>query len=147
MIYLNDTAQDSGACGTIGFTESLERTPAYPTGDWAITIWSAADVKTNIQDTVGAYPAWRSQAYYDNKAVDDFKNGTGSIQSTLSGHGGWKSMPGSGSDGRLTLPENPHDDDDGDGYTNLEEWIHNYTNIVEGTSEDIVKTIEGLNLQ
>jgi len=31
----------------------------------------------------------------------------------------------------LTVPENPNDDDDGDGYTNLEEWLHGYLGMVE----------------
>ena len=32
----------------------------------------------------------------------------------------------------LTIPENPNADDDGDGYTNLEEWLHNFSAVVEG---------------
>ena len=32
----------------------------------------------------------------------------------------------------LTIPDNPNSDDDGDGYTNLEEWLHNFSAVVEG---------------
>jgi len=32
----------------------------------------------------------------------------------------------------LTTPTNPHGDSDGDGYTNLEEWLHNYSSQAEG---------------
>jgi hypothetical protein len=34
----------------------------------------------------------------------------------------------------LTLPANPNSDDDGDGYTNLEEWLHCMAAQVEGRS-------------
>jgi hypothetical protein len=34
----------------------------------------------------------------------------------------------------LTLPANPNGDDDGDGYTNLEEWLHCMAAQVEGRS-------------
>ena len=33
---------------------------------------------------------------------------------------------------KLTIPDNPSGDDDGDGYTNLEEWLHRYAAEVEG---------------
>ena len=33
---------------------------------------------------------------------------------------------------RLTVPEDPHGDEDGDGYTNLEEWLHGFAAEVEG---------------
>ncbi len=36
----------------------------------------------------------------------------------------------------LTLPNNPNGDDDGDGYTNLEEWLHTFAAEVEGSTED-----------
>ena len=32
---------------------------------------------------------------------------------------------------KLTLPENPHADDNGDGYTNLENWLHAFAAEVE----------------
>ena len=32
----------------------------------------------------------------------------------------------------LTIPDNPNADDDNDGYTNIEELLHNYSAIVEG---------------
>ena len=36
----------------------------------------------------------------------------------------------------LTIPDNPNADDDGDGYTNLEEWLHNFSAIVEGRAPE-----------
>ena len=32
----------------------------------------------------------------------------------------------------MVIPKKPNDDDDGDGYTNLEEWLHRYAAEVEG---------------
>ena len=36
----------------------------------------------------------------------------------------------------LTLPNNPNGDDDGDGYTNLEELLHNFSAVVEGRADE-----------
>lgn len=32
----------------------------------------------------------------------------------------------------LSLPDNPDGDNDGDGYTNLEQWLHAFATDVEG---------------
>src|SRR5690606_33069523 len=37
---------------------------------------------------------------------------------------------------RLVLPSNPNGDDDNDGYTNLEEWLHGWSAYVEGRAEN-----------
>jgi hypothetical protein len=34
----------------------------------------------------------------------------------------------------LTLPANPNGDDNGNGYTNVEEWLHAFAAAVEGRS-------------
>jgi len=36
---------------------------------------------------------------------------------------------------KLTVPDNPSGDDDGDGYTNLEEWLHGFAAEVEGRND------------
>jgi hypothetical protein len=38
----------------------------------------------------------------------------------------------------LSLPSNPSGDDDGDGYTNLEEWLHKMAAEVEGRASSKV---------
>ena len=45
---------------------------------------------------------------------------------------GWPALPENRRE--LTIPENPSGDDDGDGYTNLEEWLHGFAADVEGRS-------------
>ena len=48
----------------------------------------------------------------------------------------------------LTLPDRPHQDDDNDGYTNLEEWLHDYAHQVEtGTPPDTTPPAAPANLQ
>ena len=37
---------------------------------------------------------------------------------------------------RLELPANPNEDDDNDGYTNLEEWLHGWSAYVEGRAAE-----------
>jgi len=48
----------------------------------------------------------------------------------------------------LTTPDRPHEDDDSDGYTNLEEWLHDYARQVEtGTTPDTTPPAAPSNLQ
>ena len=35
----------------------------------------------------------------------------------------------------LKLPKNADGDEDGDGYTNLEQWLHGYAALVEGRAK------------
>jgi chitodextrinase len=73
---------------------------------------------------VGAFPLSRDSL--DARLVNDVRNRTGgTINSTI--------FPTLARNQRtLTLPANPNSDDDGDGYTNLEEWLHCMAAQVEG---------------
>jgi len=129
--------------GGTSVTVSGSRIPTYPTGVEEITVLTPANARTQILANAGAYPAYRASSSWDTHAIADATDGTiGGIQASVAnygtsysiGSGGWGTMTSSGSDGRLILPVNPHSDGDSDGYTNLEEWIHSFTAIVEGTS-------------
>ena len=129
------------AYGGATYTESGSRIPAYPSGISEITILTPANARTQILASSGAYPAYRANSAWDTHAIDDATNDTGGREDTVAdygtaysvGDGGWGTMTSSGPS-NLVLPANPHSDDDSDGYTNLEEWIHSFTAIVEGTS-------------
>jgi hypothetical protein len=47
----------------------------------------------------------------------------------------------------LTTPDRPHEDDDNDGYTNLEEWLHDYARQVENGTPDTTPPAAPENLQ
>jgi hypothetical protein len=69
----------------------------------------------------------------DRRVLDQVRLDTkqaGGIIASQDDVGGWPEL----AENRRTLspPENPHDDDDGDGYTNLEEWLHEFATKVEG---------------
>jgi hypothetical protein len=78
-----DTTYNNGDCndpwiycyysGT--FTESLSRTPAYPTGEEALTIVAGSNSLDEIKDKVGAYPLWRT--VNEQNPIDDVIQGTG----------------------------------------------------------------------
>jgi hypothetical protein len=103
------------------------------------TVWPANDAfnrlvneKNPIQaiDTVGAYPAFRDSV--DLRILNDVANGTGRVINDPDYQPTWP---------KLTvktrvpnIPDNPHGDADNDGYTNLEEWLHNLSSEVEGRS-------------
>jgi hypothetical protein len=76
----------------------------------------------------GAWPASRDAV--DQRVVSDVRNRTGRIITSQNQVGGW---PNLGTPRRtLALPANPNGDDDGDGYTNLEEWLHALSRTAEG---------------
>ncbi|MCO6430280.1 MAG: hypothetical protein J5J00_05415 [Deltaproteobacteria bacterium] len=90
-----------------------------------------------VLSSAGSRPADRNDV--DRRVVNDVKNGTGRTPDCISGCtrnvGGWPSRAAIRRS--LTLPSNINGDSDGDGYTNLEEWLHQYAREVElgGTSE------------
>ncbi len=99
----------------------------WPTGLVALDV---DDVKTHVLTNAGARPADRDSA--DQRVVNHAKsNGTqGAIIDSPSDVGVWPILVENTR--LLTLPDNPHGDDDGDCYTNLEEWLHKLAAEVEG---------------
>jgi pectate lyase len=109
---------------------------SWPTGLEALP---SSDVVNHVLANAGTRPAQRNEV--DANVVADVKNGTGRIINCVSDDGsarcsknagGWPSL--ARNTRRLTLPDDPHQDDDGDGYTNVEEWLHAMAAEVEGRS-------------
>ena len=98
-------------------------------------IMAASAVKASVLDNVGAYPAFRD--FHDLRIIDYVRNGTETVTPQTpnfpieneSDVGGRKTI---GTNTRtLTVPANKDSDDNGDGYTNLENWLHTYLAGVE----------------
>ncbi len=97
-----------------------------------VTLMPSSGIGQEILITAGARPADRDAV--DSRVVQDVIQGTGRIIDSQDDVGGWpvlaenhrplSSIPDYPSD-------NPHGDDDGDGYTNIEEWLHKQADIVE----------------
>jgi hypothetical protein len=97
----------------------------------SVAVWSLDQVLPSIRDNVGAFPSNRD--FVDASAVADAQNRTGRIVNCVQADGstrcqknagGWPMYPMN--QRPLTLPNGPMGDDDGDGYTNLEEWLHSF---------------------
>jgi len=99
-----------------------------PTWVAPLTVLPNGSVEAQVLASAGARPADRDLV--DVRIVNDVKNGTGQIIDTPSQVGGWPVL--SVNTRPLTLPANPNGDDDGDGYTNLEEWLFKFSALVEG---------------
>jgi len=92
------------------------------------TPFASEDVKNIVLRYAGARPADRDVV--DKRYVNDVINGTGSIINSQFDVGGWPKL--AQNTRILNLPINPNGDDDSDGYTNLEEWLHAYNDTVQG---------------
>jgi len=75
----------------------------------------------------GARPADRDAV--DKRVVNSVRLRTGRIPMSQTEVGGWPALKEAHRE--LKIPDNPSGDDDGDGYTNLEEWLHGYAAEVE----------------
>ena len=107
--------------------------PIWPTGMTAI---SSADVKTSVLLNAGARPADRDSV--DTRLVGEANNGTGVINKSSVESGDWPSLDENNI--TLSIPSNPHTDS-GDGYTNLEVWLHGLADEVEGNTEAAAPTV------
>lgn len=103
----------------------VQSPPVWPAG---LTARPASATVEWVLANVGARPADRDTV--DQRIIDDVRNGTGVIIDSPSDVGGWPSLVENTRE--LTLPANPNGDDDGDEYTNLEEWLHEMAAVVEG---------------
>ncbi len=122
-------------------SEAKLRTNNAPVWHSGLTAQSAADgsVLTKVLGNAGSRPTQRDSV--DRKVVADVKNGRGEIINCIvddgttrceKNAGGWPNLPSNSHS--LILPDNSNGDDDGDGYTNLEEWLHVLAAEVEGRS-------------
>lgn len=102
----------------------------------AVTLRTAEDGYQWTLLHSGARPADRDTV--DVQLVEDVRNGTGQIINCVSSDGSERCTKNAGgwptysvNNRSLTLPSNENGDDDGDGYTNLEEWLHEQAGFVE----------------
>lgn len=80
---------------------------------------TTADVESSVLAHSGSRPMDRDDP--DHRVVNDVLLRTGQIIDSQSQVGGWPPLPVNLR--ALTIPANPNGDDDGDGYTNLEEQL------------------------
>ena len=69
----------------------------------------------------------------DKRVIQNVHNRVAHLIASQQDVGGWPELEENCRE--LTLPDNANGDDDGDGYTNLEEWLHGFAVEVEGRSD------------
>lgn len=96
----------------------------------------------NVLANAGARPAERDAV--DKELIRNVKNGGGEYVNCIKNDGrancsknvgGWPAMQKNSR--KLTTPEDPFGDKDGDGYTNLENWLHLFSRGVESPNDPI----------
>lgn len=85
-----------------------------------LTVPTPAEVYEAVLTNAGSTPWQRSSV--DQRIVDSVRERTGTIIDSQSEVGGFPDDEQASH--TLAIPEDPNSDDDEDGYTNLEEWIH-----------------------
>jgi hypothetical protein len=110
--------------------------PAWPAG-LKVLPTNGDTVLNYVLKNAGSRPGERNSV--DARVVADVKKGTGRIINCVANDGsdrcaanagGWPSM--AKNTRKLTLPADPNGDDNGNGYTNMEEWLHAMAAEVEG---------------
>ena len=97
-----------------------------------ITILPTSSVKNHVLQNCGARPAERGTANgdrLDERVVNDVWNGSGAIIDAPAQGGGWPTY--ARNTRQFVAPANPNGDDDGDGYTNIEEVLHQMAQTIE----------------
>jgi hypothetical protein len=87
-----------------------------------LTIWPAAELEARLLGDVGAFPTQRDTI--DARHIKDVRDRTGRIIDSTEQVGGPPVYPQIMR--VLSLPDEPQADEDGNGYTNLEEWLHTF---------------------
>lgn len=147
-VYLSDNVADgmgSGQWSIVDNQSTLSQSAlrstvpvSWPAGLQAIRT-SGDEAFDTVLQNAGARPAQRNKV--DRRIIKDVKNGTGQVINCVEDDGSSRCAKNAGgwpvvaSNFRpLSEPANPNGDSDGDGYTNLEEWLHGMAAEVEGRS-------------
>ncbi|WP_430816199.1 pectate lyase [Carboxylicivirga sp. RSCT41] len=87
----------------------------------SIKVLNAVVLKEYLIKNCGAQP--RSRDEIDSRIVNDVIKQRGQRIALPSDVDGWVYESG---ERQLTIPDEPHADEDGNGFTNIEEWIHSF---------------------
>lgn len=104
----------------------VEVPPAWAAGLEARSVSGDEEIRF-LMANGGARPLDRDEV--DRRVVDDIREGTGKMINSPREVGGFPDLARNVRE--LAIPADPHGDDDGDGYTNLEEWLHDFSHRLE----------------
>jgi len=108
----------------VGFNPMVSAPPVWTNG---LTVLPSGEVEAYVKAHAGARPADRDAV--DLRIVSELTARSGRIIDRPADVGGYPALAVNVRP--LVLPPNPGGDDNGDGYTNLEEWLREFTLQVE----------------
>ncbi len=111
----------------MGRTDSSIRETSAPISVPGLTYLSSSKVKDYVFVNAGARPADRDDV--DKRVISNMKSNSGKIINSQNEVGGWPNLAQNYR--QFIIPQNPNNDDDNNGYTNLEELLHTYAAQVE----------------
>jgi hypothetical protein len=125
---------------------SASTAPSWPQGLSALSTAGGA-VLERVLANAGSRPSQRDSV--DKRVISDVINKTGDFVNCVGYDGSSRCSKNAGgwpdhekNVRRLTLPVDPNGDDDKDGYSNVEEWLHSMAAEVEGRSgEQVVRPL------
>ncbi len=100
-----------------GKPKILKDRPFWPAG---LVAMPAKDAAEHVLKHAGAFPACRDAI--DSRIIENARKRAGKVIDSQQDVGGYPA--GAGTSHKLALPSNPNGDDNRNGYTNLEEWLH-----------------------
>jgi len=122
---------DNHASSSIGFTYDTSfdpRVSSPPVWHSSLTVRDSSTVENWVLSNAGARPADRDVV--DERVVSEVSSRSGYMINSQSEVGGWPDLQSTYR--AFTIPANPNGDDDGDGYTNVEEILSQMAATVEG---------------
>lgn len=126
-VYVSDNVAPRLLSNNVTAFDPIVTAPPIPPG---VTIRPSSGLEAYLKPRVGARPADRDTI--DARVISTITARSGRIIDAPSDVGGYPAL--ATNQRPLTVPANPNGDDDGDRYTNLEEWLHAFSAGVEGQS-------------
>lgn len=128
-VYARDNVGLDNAGGRLreilGKPSMLRKPATWPRG---LKPLPSARVATHVLKHAGAFPARRDAI--DRRIVEQARSRSGRIINSQGDVGGYPDHPPVRRP--LQIPDDPHGDADGDGYTNVEEWLNAFAAEAEG---------------
>ena len=115
---------DNQYAGTFGQSGTVSTPPVWHE---SIKVKDVSTAKSSVLWNAGARPADRDSV--DERVVNEVNTGGGGIIQSQDDVGGYPVL--SENNRTFNIPTNPNGDDDGDGYTNIEEVLHSMSAQVE----------------